>query len=203
MLLGPDRTPHVSGGRLCLGIVNSVRWRRSHDPIEELQSYADVVRNVSRAGWLESTDDLLRESEDHPRKARSTLSRVADLREALFRLFSDVAAGDPPRSTDLECLNVHLVESLAQLEIQPGAHGEFHAQWSNDTDLDVLVWQIAASAGALLTSDDVRKLKQCPGEQCGWVFIDESSNQTRRWCDSRICGNRARVRAHYQRSHAR
>ena len=176
MLLGPDRTPHVSGGRLCLGIVNSVRWRRSHDPIEELQSYADVVRNVSRAGWLASTDDLLRESEDHPRKARST---------------------------DLECLNVHLVESLAQLEIQPGAHGEFHAQWSNDTDLDVLVWQIAASAGALLTSDDVRKLKQCPGEQCGWVFIDESSNQTRRWCDSRICGNRARVRAHYQRSHAR
>ena len=39
-LLGPDRTSHFYGGRLCLGLVNSVFWRRSSAPEEQLESFA-------------------------------------------------------------------------------------------------------------------------------------------------------------------
>jgi predicted RNA-binding Zn ribbon-like protein len=53
-----------------------------------------------------------------------------------------------------------------------------------------------------MTSPDLKRLKQCPGRSCGWVFLDDSRNQSRRWCDSRECGNRERVRAHYQRTRA-
>jgi predicted RNA-binding Zn ribbon-like protein len=202
MLLGPDRTPHVSGGRLCLGIVNTVLWRRSDEPIERLVSYADLVSYVERAGWLESSDELLGLSAAHPRKARSSLNRALDLRERLFRLFSQVAAGGQPDPADLGLLNLCLGESLAEIEVQPTESGDFHARWRRCTSLDVPLWQVAASAGTLLTSAELAALKQCPGEQCGWVFLDESSNRSRRWCDSRLCGNRARVRAHYQRSRA-
>ena len=30
----------------------------------------------------------------------------------------------------------------------------------------------------------------------GWMFLDESRNASRKWCDSRDCGNRERVRKH-------
>jgi predicted RNA-binding Zn ribbon-like protein len=40
-------------------------------------------------------------------------------------------------------------------------------------------------------------LAACQGEDCLKLFI--ASRPDRRWCDSAICGNRARVRAHYRR----
>jgi predicted RNA-binding Zn ribbon-like protein len=202
MLPGPDGTPHVSGSRLCLGIVNSVLWRRSEAPVEKLATYADLVRSVERAGWLETADELISVSLAHPRKASRSLGRAVDLRERLFSLFSDVAAGTQPAVGDLRSLNACLAESMAEIEVALRGDGGFRVRWRRTTSLDVPLWQIAASAADLLATDDVRSLKQCPGERCGWVFLDESSNRSRRWCDSRMCGNRARVRAHYQRSRA-
>jgi predicted RNA-binding Zn ribbon-like protein len=40
-------------------------------------------------------------------------------------------------------------------------------------------------------------LVACRGQDCLKLFI--ASRPDRRWCDSAICGNRARVRAHYRR----
>ena len=36
------------------------------------------------------------------------------------------------------------------------------------------------------------RLKACRGEDCRWVFIDNSRNTSRRWCDMTGCGNRAK-----------
>jgi len=30
---------------------------------------------------------------------------------------------------------------------------------------------------------------------CGWLFFDATKNSRRRWCEMRVCGNRAKVRA--------
>ena len=45
-------------------------------------------------------------------------------------------------------------------------------------------------------------VKVCGGEGCGWMFLDESRNVSRRWCDSRDCGNCERVRKYLARKHA-
>jgi predicted RNA-binding Zn ribbon-like protein len=195
----PDRTPHVVGSRLCLALVNTVLWRRSEAPVERLQSYPDLVATVGGAGWLESPDALLKEAVAHPRLARTALAAAIDLREMLFPLLSDIAAGAVPTASDLKPLNSHLNVSLGHVRVADSGDG-LTPTWWPENDLDLPVWQVAASAGAVVTSDDRDRLKQCPGEQCGWLFVDESSNQSRRWCDSRLCGNRARVRAHYERS---
>lgn len=200
MFLDHDATPHVSGGRLGLGHVNTVLWRRSSAPVERLTSYGDLVRSVARAGWLPNPDLLDRAGERHPRKARAALAEAIELREMLFGLFSAVAAGDPPKPADLRSLNQVLAESLAHLQLTTSDDGGFEARWRPHDSLDLPRWQVAASAGAILASRDRERLKQCPGEQCGWVFIDVSSNRSRRWCDSTLCGNRARVRAHYERA---
>ncbi len=43
------------------------------------------------------------------------------------------------------------------------------------------------------------RLKACPAEACGWVFYDHSRNRSGRWCDSTVCGNRAKTRAYRRR----
>lgn len=200
MFLEHDATPHVSGGRLGLGLVNTVLWRRSSAPVERLTSYGDLVRNVARAGWVPEPDLLHRAGERHPRKAAAALAEVIEMREMLFGLFSAVAAGDAPARADLRSLNRALAESLAHLQLTISDDGAFEPRWQPHDSLSLPLWQVATSAGAILASDDRERLKQCPGEQCGWVFIDVSSNRSRRWCDSKLCGNRARVRAHYERT---
>ncbi len=148
---------------------------------------------------MDSPDALLKEAAAHPRRARTALAAAIDLREMLFPLLSGVAAGAVPTASQLKPLNAHLNRSLGHVRVAATDDG-LSTTWWPQNDLDLPVWQIATSAGAVVTSDDRDRLKQCPGEQCGWLFVDESSNQSRRWCDSRLCGNRARVRAHYERS---
>lgn len=42
----------------------------------------------------------------------------------------------------------------------------------------------------LLVSDDVRRVRSCPGHGCGWLFLDPTGR--RRWCQMAVCGNRAK-----------
>jgi predicted RNA-binding Zn ribbon-like protein len=46
------------------------------------------------------------------------------------------------------------------------------------------------------------RLKACSAEACGWVFYDRSRNRSGRWCDSTVCGNRAKTRAYRRRRRA-
>lgn len=204
--IGPDATPHEDGGRLCLAAVNTVLWRRSDAPVDRIGGYPELVRLVGRAGWLGSTAELGTElataAEAHPAATRRALARASELREAVVPLFSAGAGGQQPAAARLEMLNGGLAEGRGRLAGLPLPTGRaFVAGWQDRTALDLPRWQIAASAGLLLTSADRDRVKQCPGDRCGWVFVDASRNRSRRWCDSRECGNRERVRAHYERTH--
>ena len=44
------------------------------------------------------------------------------------------------------------------------------------------------------------RLKACPGHHCGWVFYDRSANASATWCSIRVCGQREKARAYYERS---
>lgn len=60
---------------------------------------------------------------------------------------------------------------------------------------------LAASAFSLLFEpESQRRLKMCPSENCGWLFIDETKNQRRKWCRMETCGNRAKAARHYEKS---
>lgn len=59
---------------------------------------------------------------------------------------------------------------------------------------------IAVSAFAILADKRERdRLKLCPGDNCGWLFLDETKNARRRWCSMDSCGNRAKAARHYAR----
>ena len=64
-----------------------------------------------------------------------------------------------------------------------------------DSALGVL---LAMTARAMIDGTWPR-LKACPGRHCGWVFYDHSRNQSARWCSMKVCGDREKARAYYQR----
>ncbi len=66
--------------------------------------------------------------------------------------------------------------------------------WDDRYALDLVLWSVSRSAAELLTSGELSTLRQCGGEECGWLFLDPSRNHSRQWCDMRDCGNRAKVR---------
>lgn len=41
------------------------------------------------------------------------------------------------------------------------------------------------------------RIKACEG--CGWLFIDRTRNNSKRWCIAALCGNRDKARRHYHR----
>jgi predicted RNA-binding Zn ribbon-like protein len=56
------------------------------------------------------------------------------------------------------------------------------------------VWLLAQSAGALMMSAAIERVRACGADTCRWLFLDTSRNHSRRWCDMKVCGNRMKAR---------
>ena len=133
-------------------------------------------------------------------QARAALRRAKVLREALYRIFSTIAEAKQPSSADVALLDTFDKQAMAHRRIGRQEGGGFGWQWRSDgDDLDLVLWQVAKAGAELLTSDLVYNVRACAAERCRWLFVDTSRNQKRRWCDMRICGNRAKARRFYER----
>jgi predicted RNA-binding Zn ribbon-like protein len=203
-----ERRFKLRGGVVCLDFVNTVGSRLTDRHSEYLRSYADLLDWARQAGLLapEETEGLSRQAALDPEGARETLSRALALREAIHSVVSRAIAGESQDESDLSVLNRELSIALSHLRVMP-ADSAYTWGWDRSGDhggirLDSPLWPVAQSAAELLTSPKLGRVKLCGGEGCGWVFLDESRNGSRRWCDSRDCGNRERVRRHLARKRA-
>jgi predicted RNA-binding Zn ribbon-like protein len=191
-------------GDLSLDFCNTVGGKRGGRAREYLHSLNDFIAWAEQAKLLKpaQADDLKRYTVSDPSDAAELLARATELREAIFRIFLSAADGNMPSRADLSRLNAELGAGLSRLRIGTSHDGEGYAwQWSeHDLKPEHLLGPIARSAAELLVQPDlVAKVHQCHGDNCGWLFIDCSKNHSRRWCDMRDCGNRAKVRRHRKR----
>jgi predicted RNA-binding Zn ribbon-like protein len=189
------------GGRLCLDFVNTVSTRIETLRREYLATYGDLVAWSQHACIL--TDDeaetLLYNATRDPDLAVTVHDRAIALRETIYRIFSAIADQREPQRTDLVAFNIMLHEALSRLEIRP-SEDRFEWAWAlGENDLDRMLWPIVRSAADLLTSGDLRKVRQCAREGCDWLFVDASKNHSRRWCSMNMCGSRVKARRYYQR----
>jgi predicted RNA-binding Zn ribbon-like protein len=187
--------------RLCLDFSNTLEWHASDHPQESLTSYADLVNWSLKAGVVTNSEArlLLREARRRPAEASAALERAIFLREAIYRIFSSVAAKRRPKKADLDTLNDALSEALARARVVQTGEG-FVWDWAGrGSALEGILWPVVRSAAELLTSGDLGRVRECAGVGCGWLFVDVSRNRLRRWCDMKSCGNRAKARRHYER----
>ncbi len=188
------------GGRPSLDFINTEGGVRNDSP-ERLVDYADLARWGAFAAVIDEdeTERLLGEAEAHPAEAASVHTRTIDLREALFRVFTAVREGDRPDPGDLAVLDRELAEALAHRRLVPTA-GRFEWEFvDTENRLDRILWLLVGDAADLLSSDQLERVKGCGGENCTWLFLDESRNKSRRWCEMRECGNRAKQRRYQRR----
>ncbi len=198
-----EQTPifEFTGNWLCLDFANTVQDRPSGSPHELLNSYNDLVSWAVQAHIVTESEAerLCEKARSRPAEASAVLKLAIDLREAIYRIFSALANDSSAEEADLVILNGALSEGMAHAHLVPKAN-VFSWDWSGKEDaLERILWLVARSAADLLVSEELDTVRVCASEDCQWLFLDTSKNKSRRWCDMKSCGNRAKARRHYQR----
>jgi predicted RNA-binding Zn ribbon-like protein len=198
------------GGDPALDFVNTVGSRipatagpGSKVAKDKLRDYRDLVLWARHAGLLDETGEreLLRAAERRPRDGARVLSRAARFREALYRVLRAVMARRRPEPADVAAVNAEVAAARARERLVPGDAGlRWEPEPARGEGLDTILRPIAAAAAALLTSDELARLRECPGAACGWLFLDRSRNRSRQWCTMEDCGNVSKVRRFRQRA---
>jgi len=181
-------TLKLFGGHQALDFTNTVDSRGARYGPDVLQTYDDLLDWSVRLDVLETVDaEALR---GLPREqGEAALARAKALREVLYRIF---AAHPAAATADLDLLQREACLAQEKRMLVHDAGG-FAWRWQAG-DPDALSNRIACSAADLLTSPAFRRVRVCPGEDCGWLFLDNSRSGRRRWCSEQTCGMRSRVR---------
>lgn len=195
----------LDGGRVSLDFANTVGGMRDVAPKERLSGYADLLEFARQAGVVSDThaQRLAKRAEREPGEAARTFKAAIELREAIYRTWSEFLAGRPPPEKEVATLNAHYVRAMSRQRLIPGRQGCCALAWEESEDLEVILWPIARDAVELLTSESATRVRICEAsahDECSWVFLDETRNRSRRWCSMASCGNRAKARRHYQKA---
>jgi predicted RNA-binding Zn ribbon-like protein len=157
-------------------------------------------------------------------KAGDTLARVADLRGMAARY---AFAGAPACAADLPlirdyrarldavvtwCESGRQSEAIAQINSllsQTGASPQIaahdgrgphlHVSRSSAPLADRMAAHFAMGLAWLVVAGEAGRIRSCQAPDCHDAFVDFSRNRSRRYCDSRTCGNRLHVAAYRAR----
>lgn len=190
------RLPKRLGGHVALDFCNTwAGWGEPPAPGREwLSSYEVLLAWARYADLLDplSAQRLTRAASRAPDTARGVLADARRLRSAVHD-----AALDPTDSDALAVITRYARRAGAAARLRP--HGSGPATWElpQGTGLSRPVLEVARHAAALVTSPEVTKVGACPGDDCGWLFLDLRGR--RRWCSMESCGNRAKVAAFARR----
>ena len=199
----PFAGKELVGGRICLDFANTISEHEPEPVNESLHGYDDLVWWALRADIVPEAEaeKLFARAAAHPDEAAGVFARAMALREAVFRIFAAAAERRDPDPADLEVLNRELALAMphARVAAIPREACTCDWAWEETGDLDRVLWPVARSAAEALTSEDVRRIGQCAGESCQWLYVDTSRNHSRRWCVMADCGNRAKAKRHYHR----
>jgi len=188
------------GGALCLDFTNTLEPWGVEQPKEFLTDYAGLLAWAVHAGALtaEHAASLSPLAEAQPATASAVLDQARILRRAIYHLFSATAQGHAPRGDEVERLNNALAQAWSHRQMVHTGE-RFAWGWQGlESALGSMLWSVALSAGELLASPQLARVKACAG--CGRLFLDISRPGTRRWCDMAVCGNRAKAQRHYART---
>jgi predicted RNA-binding Zn ribbon-like protein len=188
----------ILGGRLCLDFANTIDPRYGDARIEYLPDYDALVDwGVHSEATSPSQAKVMRAAaRNSPLEAEGVHARAIALRDDIYTLLR-------PDQTDasraLARFNGEFRRHSRHLLV--GTEGsDFVYSFDFDGDLDQVLWPVIRCAARLMTHPRERsRVRECDGENCGWLFLDTSKAGRRRWCSMDICGNRAKVARHRQR----
>jgi predicted RNA-binding Zn ribbon-like protein len=185
------------GGHAVLDFVNTVdAWRDRWGP-DFLATYDDLIVWAVRTGIIDGqlAQQARSMAEAEPTEADAALERARELRAALHGLGLAEADSRQSRRDDVATLNEALLRTCGKRQLE-GRDDGLRWAWPEPADLDLVSDRMAVAASEFLVdrSEDRRRIRECLGRNCGWLFLDTSRGGRRRWCSDRTCGTGDRVR---------
>lgn len=194
------RTVHTMslvGGHPVLDFVNTVDSRIGRHGPDYLTTYHDLLIWAGRTQLIdaETQERLALQSAKTSAEAEAALSGAKALREALYGICCWEATNGPLDSSDLNLFNAALQRATAKRRVAAGQGGLEWTSYSCDTLEHIADCVSLAACDLMINFKGQRRLiRQCPGQNCGWLFLDTSRGGRRRWCSERSCGTLARVK---------
>lgn len=201
-MVAPEQIHNRCGGHLCLDFANSIGRTPDANQNERLVDYSALLLWSVQAGSVSEGDAgaLRRLARSEPRAAEAVLSRARVLREAVFRIFLAAARGRQADVADLQVVNTELAKALSNSRVERGSGGYAWTWLASAQSLDSPLWPMVRAAADLLVSPDRERVKECASDACLWLFLDNTRNHARRWCEMGSCGNREKIRR-FRRRH--
>jgi predicted RNA-binding Zn ribbon-like protein len=171
-------------GHVALDFVNTAEERGHPEAGDVLITPADLRLWGQR-------QDLISSSVADREDDEAELGRAREARELLYALFLARAHGSSPAEPQLARLARLAAAAYRAASLEPAADGSLQWQWSR-AELTTVRHVVVASAVDLLRTSPSPRLKQCPGDHCGWFFLDTTKRGNRRWCSMSDCGQDAK-----------
>jgi predicted RNA-binding Zn ribbon-like protein len=203
LVLPPSRADSLDlvGGELAWDFTNTSSGRGSASPQEHLRDFDTLMRWVEHARVMPPSDCAYARSEliSHPRRSRRIFDQAIAMRELIWTIGTALAEQRPVPGKLLDLLSAAHAENLKHAEMKMRS-GSYIWVWDPRKDIQAaILGPITLSALTLLMEKELLRTRRCAGQECGWLFFDTTKNNRRRWCEMRVCGNRAKVRASRER----
>jgi predicted RNA-binding Zn ribbon-like protein len=165
-------------------LLNTAPGSGSGDGLADVAALRLFVRGLTISGVdIDGLDEADLRAVRRARTRFEEISAAGSTREAAGLINAVVAgAATTPQLTDHDDYDWH-VHYFA-----PGASLADH-----------LAADCGMALGFLLVAGELERLRRCEAPDCGRAFVDLSRNRSRRYCDSRTCGNRLHVAAYRAR----
>ncbi len=191
---------------------NSLRGGRdssqSHFDADQLEAMSGCVELIN-TGRAKAADKLVRVADLRDMAARYAFAGVAasaadlplirDYRARLDAIVTSCEAGD--ETAAIEKINSVLSRTGAspQIVAHDGRGPHLHVSRPTAPLADRMAAHFAMGLAWLVVAGEAGRIRSCEAPDCGDAFVDFSRNRSRRYCDSRTCGNRLHVAAYRAR----
>lgn len=176
------------GGSAALDFANTASGRGTAFFVEHLTDVQALLAWAVHAGLLDEPAIEAKEGD---------LPAALGLREAIYEVSSAIANGRPVPAEDIDRIRDCAIANMGAIRLSRSKDGQF--EWVKPPESaakPALLAHLALDAIDILRNAELKRLKQCPGKDCGWMFLDTTRNGSRRWCDMAVCGNRTKARRH-------
>lgn len=180
----------LDGGLLCLDFINTISDYTEDEPVNYITNEEEWLTWLKRVKLIDG--DFCGFEKDS-----FSIDKILSVRETLYKLFASYVREEVIEkkilsqfNKDFSWMNKHLKFISQGNEITEIL--DYNKLSANDYLLPII-----QSAKDLLVSKDLKHVKECPN--CGWIFLDKTKSNTRRWCNMKACGNKIKTQKYYRK----
>ena len=169
----------------CVELINTGRGSEG----EELRTVADLQAMADRYAFA------------GVRARQADVVRARDYRARLELIIASCERSD--EESAIAEINALLSQTGAspQIVAHDGRGPHLHVSRPAAPLADRMTAHFAMGLAWLVVAGEAGRIRSCESPACRQVFVDFSRNRSRRYCDSRTCGNRLHVAAYRARKH--